>query len=373
MISLVAAPLASLIVAVMVAVVLCSLLVPIQVLLNHKLRLPRMVGAVLTVVGTLGALGLILWLVVARVAGEADQLRDSLSEQLDGLSAAIEDNPLPIGKDVLASAAEEATNWLQSNQAAIFGGAWTFGSSAAQLVFSAFLCLVTTIFLLGTGDRVWAWIVDRFRPEQGERIFEASRRGWVALSTYVRMQVLIAAIDAAAITVGAFFLGLPFLMPLALITFVLCIIPFLGAIISGALFVLVALLTGGPVTALIMLVIVIAVQQLEGDILSPVLMGRAVNLHPLALLLGTTAGTYPLGFAGALFAVPTMAVANSVRLYLGGKDPFPGLDDGGSALHDSARKVAAEDNEPKIKRFGRALPEVVARRDSVATHAGLQD
>lgn len=89
------------------------------------------------------------------------------------------------------------------------------------------------------------------------------------------------------------------------------------------------------------------------------------------LMLGTAAGTYLLGFAGALFSVPVMAFANSVRLYLAGKDPFPGLDDGGSALRDSARKVAADDDQPQAKLLGRALPEVVRRRESVATDVRL--
>ncbi|MDO5500441.1 MAG: AI-2E family transporter, partial [Propionibacteriaceae bacterium] len=311
-----------------------------------------------TVVVFLGLLAGVAWLVVGRLAAELEGLRTSVVTELDRVEEWLAET-LPVGSETVREALDQVEEWVIGNQGTIFDGALTVGTSAVTIVAGGVIALLGTFFLLAQGDRVWAWFIDLLNDRRAERLHEAGRRGWVTLSTYIKMQVLIAGIDAVAIGIGAFFLGLPFLLPLVLITFVLCIIPFIGAFVSGALFVLVALFTDGAMTALIMLLIVIAVQQLESDLLSPFLMGQAVNLHPLALLVGTTAGVYLVGIAGALFVVPVLAVANTVRLYLSGDDMFPQLDCGGSALTGSAKKLSRGRETKKLpKRVGEALPAV---------------
>lgn len=145
------------------------------------------------------------------------------------------------------------------------------------------------------------------------------------MTSYVRVQIVVAAIDAIGIGIGAAILRLPFLIPLALLVFLASFIPIVGAIASGSVAVLIALVTHGLTTSIIMLAVVLLVQQVEAHALQPFLMGHAVNLHPLAVLLAVVIGSSLLGIVGALFAVPFLAVANSMIRYFHGYDPFPAL------------------------------------------------
>ncbi len=176
---------------------------------------------------------------------------------------------------------------------------------------------------------MWSWVVNLLPRSVRERVHQAGRRGLVTLSAYTRTQILVALVDAVGIGIGAAILRVPLALPLATLVFVGSFIPIVGAIVTGAVAVLVALVAHGPVIALIMLGVVLLVQQLEGHILQPFLMGHAVSLHPVAVLLVVTAGSMAAGIVGALFAVPIAAVLNTVVLYLHGHDKFPqlGVDD----------------------------------------------
>jgi len=148
----------------------------------------------------------------------------------------------------------------------------------------------------------------------------------VSLGAYTHMQLGVAAINAVGIGVGAAVLGVPFAIPVTIFVFLCSFVPIVGSLLSGALPALLALVDQGPVAAIIMIVIVIAVHQIESHLLQPFLMGHAVALHPLAVIVVVAAGTYLFGLAGALFAVPVTAMLNSVVRYLTGHDPFPQLD-----------------------------------------------
>jgi predicted PurR-regulated permease PerM len=147
----------------------------------------------------------------------------------------------------------------------------------------------------------------------------------VSLGHYARTQVLVAGVDAVGIGLGALFLRLPFVLPLTVLVFLSSFVPIVGAIFSGAVVVLVALVAKGPVAALVMLGVVLAVQQIETHVLQPFLMGRAVALHPLAVIAAVAAGSFLLGIVGALFAVPVLAFTNSVVRYYAGDDTVPSL------------------------------------------------
>ncbi|MEI2776171.1 MAG: AI-2E family transporter [Tetrasphaera sp.] len=246
---------------------------------------------------------------------------------------------------------------VQANSSDLARGVAGAGSRATSVMLGTFVALISTFFFLAEGDRIAAWIVELLPRSWRGRAYEAGRRGWVTLGTYAKMQAVVSGFDAIGIGIGAVLLGVPFVLPLIAITFVLCFIPVLGAVVSGALFVLVALAFKGWTTALIMLAVVVAVQQFESSVLGPILMGKAVSLHPLAVLLVVIGGTYLFGFVGALFAVPVAATLNTTAAYLAGRDPFPGLDGGGSALLSSPRQLA--DGIPKIttpRRLGEATP-----------------
>ncbi|MGO1561106.1 putative integral membrane protein [Actinomycetales bacterium JB111] len=349
-----------------VAILLAALLMPIQILFNHRLKLPRGVAAALTLVVGLGLVSGIVYVAGASIADGIDNVREVAAEQLAAFQSWLTNSGLPIGQDQIDNALDTVVEWLQSNQSQIAEQAAGIGSGAANFLVGMLLCLVGTFFFLAEGDRMASWLIMRMPRRWQERAFEAGRRGWVSIGSYAKTQVIVAAVDAIGIGVGAAILRVEFVIPLTAITFILCFIPMIGAVISGALFVLVALAFQGFGAAVIMLIIVIGVQQLESNFLSPLLMGKAVNIHPVAVLLGVATGTYLFGLVGALFAVPAIAAVNSMSNYLAGRDPFPGLASGGSALTSSARNLVGDTPKVKVpKRLGQATPSWASQaRDS---------
>ena len=185
--------------------------------------------------------------------------------------------------------------------------------------------MFTLLFFLKDGPVIWAWLVRLLPAPARSRAHEAGRRGAVTLAAFTRTQILVALIDAIGIGLGALILGIPLALPLAVLVFLASFIPFVGAVATGAIAVLVALVDQGVGTALIMLGVVLLVQQIEGNVLQPLLLGHAVSLHPVAVLLSVTAGSLSAGIVGALLAVPFVATLNTVVLYLHGRDKFPEL------------------------------------------------
>lgn len=203
------------------------------------------------------------------------------------------------------------------------------------------ICLFTLFFLLSSGTAIWRWVVGLLPPDARIPTHEAFRRGWKALSAYVRTQILVAAVDAVGIALGMVVLGLgSYAVPIWLLVFLFSFIPLVGAIASGAIAVLLVLVLNNWVSALIMLGIVLAVQQIEGNVLQPFLMGKAVEMHPLAVFLGVAAGAMLAGIPGALFAIPLIAFVNATMLYVVGRDPSPelGLDAGAEAHFRQLRR-----------------------------------
>ncbi|MFP5313311.1 MAG: AI-2E family transporter, partial [Actinomycetes bacterium] len=172
------------------------------------------------------------------------------------------------------------------------------------------------IFFLLEGDRIWAFLVRMLPRKARAATFGAGRKGWASMVSYARIQMFVAAVDALGIGVGAAIIGVPLALPLSVLVFLGSFIPVVGALVTGVVAVLLALVANGPVNALIMLAIVLLVQQLEGHILQPLVMGKAVSLHPVAVILSVAAGSYLAGIPGALFSVPILAVANSAVRYI---------------------------------------------------------
>ena len=303
------------------------------------------------------------------LAGAGVQLLEGMHElwatttlSLEALPDWVESSGLPITADQVNGWIAEGEAWLEENQSSIMQGALGIGGGAASLAVGVFLCIVGSFFFLADGDRIASWLVMRLPNDWRQPAYEASRRGWVTLGTYTRTQLVVSAVDAVGIGVGALILGVPFVIPIIAITFVLCFIPMIGAIIAGAIVVLIALVFKGGTAALLMLLIVLAVQQIESNILSPVLLGRAVYIHPVGVMIGVAFGTYLLGLVGALFAVPLMSTINSMSLYLSDRDPFPGLDRGGRALTDRPSTLLGEaEPAPIPRRVGDATPRWVQK------------
>lgn len=308
-----------------IAVLLTALLAPISAFLVQRAHFPRYLAAAVTLVGALLlVIGLVALASNSLLHGVGD-VRASFSGGLDQFQRWLADGPLELSGDQISAYLAQARDWVQKNHDQLTSGVMQVGNVTIAVVTGSLLALVSTLFFLADGQKIWRWCVALLPQAHRGPVHEASRRGWLALGSYIRTQIIVAAVDAAGIALGAWILGLPFVLPIAVIVFIASLIPIVGAVGSGALVVVVALVDQGLVAALIMLGVVLLVQQVESHLLQPILMSRAVNIHPWAVIIGVALGSFLMGIVGALFAVPIMALANTVARYLTGSDPFPTL------------------------------------------------
>ncbi len=312
-------------VPVVVALLLTVLLTPLVDLLVRRLRFPRGAAAATAVVLLIAVVAGLVTLagrqIITGFGDLWDQTQAGFTELLDSLA----DGPLQLDRDQLDDYLSQAGDQLSANSSALVSGAVSASVTVGHVLAGALVALFTTLFFLKDGALIWAWLVRLLPAGSRMRVHEAGRRGLVTLTAFTRTQILVALIDAVGIGLGAVILGLPLAVPLAVLVFLASFIPFVGAIATGAIAVLVALVDQGPTTALIMLGIVLLVQQIESHVLQPLLLGHAVSLHPVAVLLSVTAGSLAAGIVGALFAVPFVATLNTVLLHLHGRDKFPQL------------------------------------------------
>lgn len=312
-------------VPVAVALLLTVLLSPLAGALQRWLRLPRVAAAALTVVLLVAVVAALLTLAGQSIARGIVELWEQAADGVDHLLAWLSEGPLGLSTESIETYLRELENAAVDSAQQIAAGVLSVGLTLGHVLAGALIALFCTLFFLVDGRRIWSWVVGLLPRSARESAHQAGRRGWVTLGAYTRTQVLVAAVNSVGIGTGAAILQLPLVVPLAVLVFFGAFIPFVGAILTGAVAVLVALVTQGWVSALVMLAIVLVVQQLEGHVLQPFLMGRAVSLHPVAVLLVVTAASYVAGIVGALLAVPVAAVLNTVVLYLHGHDKFPQL------------------------------------------------
>ncbi|GAA0408764.1 AI-2E family transporter [Micromonospora gifhornensis] len=282
---------------------LAALLDPVQLALR-RLRLPASLAALLTVLlllGILGGLGVLVWNLTANQFSElGDELQQGLGRTRDLITST-----LPVTDQQLDGLLDQLRKAATEQEVDPVASART----VTEVFGSALLALVLLFFLLKDGRAMWHWTLRRMTGPNRDVAAEAGRVGWRTLGSYTRGTMLIAAIDAIGIGLALVLLGVPLAFPLALITFIGGFVPIIGATVAGAVAVLVALAANGPTTALLTLAAVIAVQQIEGNLLEPLVMKRQVRLHPVVILLAVTAGTLIAGIAGAFVAVPIAAVA----------------------------------------------------------------
>ncbi|WP_263118115.1 AI-2E family transporter [Cellulomonas fimi] len=313
------------VVSVAVALLLTVLLNPVAAFLRRRLHFGRTLAAISSVIGLLAVVAALVVLAGRSIAAGFGDLSDQASEGVDKLLDWLATSPLQVTSAQVGDLVDQGREQLQNNASSLLSGALSVTTTVGHVAAGALISLFCTFFFLREGRTVWSWVVGLLPRSVRERVHQAGRRGLVTLSAYTRTQILVAFVDAVGIGIGAAILQVPLALPLATLVFVGSFIPIVGAIVTGAVAVLVALVAHGPVIALIMLGVVLLVQQLEGHILQPFLMGHAVSLHPVAVLLVVTAGSMAAGIVGALFAVPIAAVLNTVVLYLHGHDKFPQL------------------------------------------------
>jgi predicted PurR-regulated permease PerM len=308
------------VVPVTVGVLLTALLVPVTNGLQ-RLRLPRGAAAGLTVIATLVVVAGLLTLVGTQIAGQFDSLSTQVGEGVQKLRDLARINFGLTDADV--------TNAIKSLREQITSGgalgqrAAAVGTTATHVVAGLFIALFCLFFFLYQGEQIWSWLVRLFPRQAREKADSSGRKAWVSLTAFVRATILVAAVDAIGISLGAAILGLPLVSAIGILVFVGAFIPVVGAFVSGIVAVLVALVAKGPVVAVVMLAVVVGVQQLEAHVLQPFLLGRAVSVHPLAVILSIATGVVIAGIVGALVAVPTAAVLNTIVNHLAGNDVDP--------------------------------------------------
>lgn len=309
------AQLSFLVVPLLIAVLLTALAAPLNLLLL-RLRFPRWLATLTTMVIFVASVATLFWLVVNELVRGWESLLSRSLLVYDDLILFLVDSPLGLSESELRVWFNQTIADLNIDSTWILNGALSFSSSLGSWLVGFGIAIFALIFFLHDGPRIWAFVVGLFPKAARPALFGASIAGWGTLLNFVRIQVFVAVVDALGIGLGAFFLGLPLVVPIAVAVFLGAFVPFIGATVTGAFAVLVALVFEGPAAALIMVIIVIGVQQLESQILQPVVMGAAVAVHPLAVVLAVTAGGYLAGIPGVLFAVPLVAFGNVVVRYL---------------------------------------------------------
>jgi predicted PurR-regulated permease PerM len=229
----------------------------------------------------------------------------------------------PITKNQLEDAVAQLQQTLVDNRGSIASGALTTAATVGEVFTGLLLTLFTLFFFLKDGRSIWLWLIGLFPRDSRAYVDEAGRRSWRTLISYVRATAGVALVDAFGIGLGLAILGVPLVIPLAALVYLGAFIPILGSFLAGSVAVLVALVSKGPVTALIALAVVVLVMQLEGHVLQPLLLGRAVRVHPLAVVLSIAGGFLIAGIFGALIAVPTVACVNVAGTYLSRRTEGP--------------------------------------------------
>ena len=292
------------VIPVLIALVLAAAISPLVSFLRRK-GIGSMLATWIALLALVAILTGVVLLVVRAVVNQWDELRSQALEGFDELRERVRGLPFEISEEQLRSLGDSAAGLLRSE--AVGSGAIAGLSQTADFVAGFFIMIVVLFFFLKDGPKIWEFLLrplEGARYERGRRVGDATIR---TLGGYVRGTAIVAAVDAVFIGIGLAIVGVPLVIPLSVLVFLLAFIPLVGATLAGILAALVALVALGPVEALVVVAIVVVVNQLEGDFLQPVVMGRALRLHPLVVLFALTAGTVTVGLTGAVLAVPIAA------------------------------------------------------------------
>lgn len=313
-----------LVVPIALATMVSALLLP-AVDYMHERGVPRGAAVTLVLLTGIAVVGGILTFVVSQFIEGAPALVDQMTRSIDGLREWLINGPPHLSKEQIDQAGNTAIEALRDNQEKLTTGALSTAGTLTELLTGALLMLFTLIFLLQGGRGIFGFVTLVFPTDVRERVRDAGRAGFHSLVGYVRATFLVALVDAVGIGVGLAIMAVPLALPLASLVFLGAFVPLVGAVLTGLLAVLVALIAKGWVYGLVTLGLIIAVNQLEAHVLQPLVMGRAVSIHPLGVVLGISTGGILAGIVGALLAVPTIAfIDRAVRVLVGSSD------DGGS-------------------------------------------
>lgn len=330
------------VVPVLLALMLAALLVPVVDWLDSR-GAPRSSAVALVLLGGFAVLGGILAFVVSQFVIGLPDLVDEVTRSIDSTRTWLIEGPMHLSRQQIENAGNAAIRELHNNQEKLTSGALSTAATFTELVTASVLVFFTLIFFLYGGRNIWHYVTKIFPAVVQDRVREAGRAGFGSLTGYVRATFLVALVDAVGVGSGLAIMGVPLALPLASLVFLGAFIPLVGAVIAGFLAVVVALLAKGLLYALLTLGLLVAVNQLEAHVLQPLVMGRAVSIHPLAVVLAISTGGVLAGIIGALLAVPTVAFLNNALQVLLSSDPAVAADrqpaDGSGIFGASADSV----------------------------------
>jgi predicted PurR-regulated permease PerM len=292
-----------------VALLFATLLVPPVTWLQRR-GVPRAIGSALVMAVSLALVVGVVGGLTPQVAGELEKVDVNVGAGLDEVADWLVEGPLGLEREDVREYRSRIQNELSQRGGSLATGALGGALLLVEIVLGALLALVLLFFFVKDGRRMWAWFVTRFPERLRGDVHAVGEIGWAALGGYLRGTTLVALVDAVGIGVALVLLGVPLALPLALLTFVAGFFPIVGAVSAGFVAAMVALATEGLTTALLVVGATILVQQLEGNLLQPLIVGRAVQLHPAAIIVAVAAGGVLWGVAGAFIAVPLAAVVS---------------------------------------------------------------
>ncbi|MFI6362898.1 AI-2E family transporter [Nocardia sp. NPDC050630] len=366
--SMVVQKLATVVIPLAIGLLAAALLAPLVDWLQ-RLGLPRSVGVFVALVGSLGVVAGIMTFVVEQFIEGVPQLSDEITHSIHQIQDWLINGPPHLSDEQIRSAGDTIVKTIRENQDSLTSGALTTATVIGHVLTGAFLTLFILIFFLYGGDQIWHFVTRIVPTPHREKVRTAGQLGFGTLVGFVRATVVVALVDAIGIGAGLAILGVPLALPLASLVFISAFIPIVGAFLAGTIAVFIALVTKGWVTAVIVLGIIIAVMQLESHVLQPLLLGRAVSIHPLAVVLAIAAGIVLGGIAGGLLAVPFVAVMNTAIRSLLSESPEEAFEE----LHTGdGGRFAVEPDEPEPGRFDvdATLTREMIRKDRSDDSAG---
>jgi len=334
------------VVPVLLALMISALLVPAVDWMDRR-GLPRGGAVALVLLAGFAILGGILAFVVSQFIVGLPDLTEQITHSIDQTRKWLMEGPFHVKGEQIDNAGNAAIQALHNNQAKLTSGALSTAATITELVTAAVLVLFTLIFFLYGGRNIWQYVAKIIPADVRDRVHEAGRAGYGALTGYVRATFFVALTDAAGVGAGLAIMSVPLALPLASLVFLGAFIPLIGALVSGLLAVVVALLAKGIVYALLTLGLLILVNQLEAHVLQPLVMGRAVSIHPLAVVLAISTGGVLAGIVGALLAVPTVAFLNNAAQVLFAKDPEDEADKQDGDEAEVGAMMQAKPDDPK--------------------------
>ncbi len=304
-----------LILPLVIALLLTALAVPVVGAL-HRVGFPRGLASFLVVVGLIAVIALLLTVAGNQIASGFNDLAKQVIDGISQINTWLQSGPLHVSQSQINRYLKQAQDWVTSGNQQLASRLGEVGVAVSHVVAGFFIVLFGTYFFMADGDRIWAWVVRIFPRAARAKVDSSGRVAWLSLTKFVRATVLVAFTDAVGIMIVAAILKVPFVFAIGVLVFIGAFIPMIGALLSGTVAVLVALVAHGPIVALIMLGGVVLVQQVEANVLQPFLMGRFVAVHPLGVIVAIGAGVLVAGIPGALVAVPLVAALNAVVLHL---------------------------------------------------------